>query len=426
MAGVPARGFSGLALHRRRAGIRPARPPEVKLLTKILARAALLACGVIAALIVGEIGLRIAGLAKPAFYTYDRYRGWALRPGAAGWNTREGQAYVRINGEGFRGPETAVAKPPNTLRVAVLGDSFTEAQQLDEDKTFSAVIQRALSACPAVGGREVQVLNFGVNGYGTAQELMTLRHQVWPFLPDIVVLAIFTGNDIVNNSVAMETERCRPFYAYRGGEMLAVGPLFDSPLSRARCMMRFEGRLRFDPRQSAVVRMIDDGWRAVRDRLRGQHNRHRSEPGVELGLSDLIYKPPANQEWRDAWRVTEGLIAQMNREVTAHRAVFVAVTLTTSIQVWPDAGVRAQYMRKLGVDNLSYADSRIADLGRRDGFAVLTLAPPLAAYADRHHVFLHGFKNTGLGQGHWNELGHKLGGDLIAARLCQLLGTQAR
>jgi len=395
----------------------------VKLLATIAARVALLGLGIVAALAVGEVGLRMAGFAKPGFYTYDQYRGWVLRPGATGWDVKEGEAYVRINREGFRGPETSIAKPPGTLRIAVLGDSFTEAQQLPEDQTFSAVIARKLRDCAALGGRKVEVLNFGVNGYGTAQELMTLRHQAWQFSPDIVVLAVFTGNDIMNNSVTLETERCRPFYVYRDGEMVLAGPLWDSPVTRMQCMMRFESRLRFDTHESEVLRVIDGGWRAIKERLPGKHHRHHETAGSELGINDVIYKPPVDPAWREAWRVTEGEIAQMNREVKARGAAFLAVTLSTGIQVWPDPAVRDQYMERLGVKDLWYPDLRIGALGDRDGFPVLVLAQPMQAYAENHHVFLHGFKNTKPGEGHWNELGHRLAGELIGARLCQMIAS---
>jgi hypothetical protein len=249
---------------------------DVTLLKRIAARAALVAFGIFAALVIGEIGLRLLGLAKPAFYTYDQYRGWALRPGAEGWDVKEGEAYVRINHEGFRGPETTIAKPPGTVRIAVLGDSFTEAQQVPEDRTFSAVIARSVADCSALRGRQVQVLNFGVNGYGTTQELMTLRHQVWQFSPDIVVLAVFTGNDIMNNSVTLETERCRPFYVYRDGEMVLAGPLWDSPVTRMRCMMRFESRLRFDTRRAFHPSPFDRNYR------RGLLQQHKNRPGMAV------------------------------------------------------------------------------------------------------------------------------------------------
>lgn len=73
--------------------------------------------------------------------------------------------------------------------------------------------------------------------------------------------------------------------------------------------------------------------------------------------------------------------------------------------------------------DLFYPDSRIEELGRRVGFPVLNLAPAFQAYADQSHVFLHGFANTKLGINHWNEAGHRLAGELIAARLCDLLGN---
>jgi hypothetical protein len=395
----------------------------VTLLKRIAARAALVTFGILAAMLIVEIGLRLLGLAKPAFYTYDQYRGWALRPGAQGWDVKEGEAYVRINREGFRGPETTIAKPPGTVRIAVLGDSFTEAQQVPEDKTFSAVIERSVTDCGALRGRKVQVLNFGVNGYGTTQELMTLRHQVWQFSPDIVVLAVFTGNDIMNNSVILETERCRPFYVYRDGEMVLAGPLWDSPVTRMRCMMRFESRLRFDTRQSEIIKLIDESWRTVKEYLPGKHHKRQQTIGTELGINDVIYKPPADQAWSDAWRVTEGMIEQMNREVKSHGAAFLVVTLSNGIQAWPDPAVRAKYMQRLGVSNLEYPDQRIESLGARDGFPVLALAPPLSAYAEQNDVFLHGFKNTTLGEGHWNELGHRLAGELIAGKLCDMMGS---
>jgi hypothetical protein len=59
------------------------------------------------------------------------------------------------------------------------------------------------------------------------------------------------------------------------------------------------------------------------------------------------------------------------------------------------------------------------------GFDVLNVAPAFQEYADRHHVFLHGFSNTQLGAGHWNAEGHRYGGGLIAGRLCELLRRPA-
>ena len=60
---------------------------------------------------------------------------------------------------------------------------------------------------------------------------------------------------------------------------------------------------------------------------------------------------------------------------------------------------------------------RIAAAGKREGFRVLTLAPAFQAYADQHKTYLHGF-DAGIGAGHWNLAGHRLGGEMMAREVC--------
>src|SRR5262249_26814814 len=149
---------------------------------------------------------------------------------------------VRVNSAGFRGPEWTVAKPPGTFRIAVLGDSFTEAPQVAYEQTFCSVLEGELARCGALTGKKVQVLNFGTDGYGTAQELVTLRRHAWRYSPDLVVLAFFSGNDLRNNSVTLEGDKCRPFYVYDGDKLVLGGPFERSRWFRFSCMMRFESR----------------------------------------------------------------------------------------------------------------------------------------------------------------------------------------
>jgi len=52
---------------------------------------------------------------------------------------------------------------------------------------------------------------------------------------------------------------------------------------------------------------------------------------------------------------------------------------------------------------------------------VTILAPALSAYAEAHHVYLNGFNETSWGSGHWNETGHRLAGETIAASICGTL-----
>ena len=381
---------------------------------RIASHLALGLAGVVAALVIFELGVRVVNHWIPYFYCYDRYRGWGLRPNVQGWYRREGKSFVSINSDGFRGPEFTKAKPPDTVRIAVLGDSYTQAIQVPYDKTFCAVAERQLRRCTSFSGRRVQVLDFGVDGYGTEQEAITLDRQAFAYAPDIVVLAAFLGNDIRNNSVVLEGNQCRPFVVIRGGKLVPAGPFDDSRAFRLWCMARF------DYRDAALPALFKNAWQI----LTAERRIPTPASPVEAAINYNIYKPPADRAWRHAWHVTEALIAAMHDDVSRHGARFLAVTLDTGIQVWPNPRVRENFMKHRGLTDLFYPDKRIQQLGKRMGFEVLTLAPELQQYAQAHHVFLHGFSNTPMGFGHWNELGHRLAGELIAQRICRMENGQ--
>jgi hypothetical protein len=393
-------------------------------------RLGLILAGILIAFAIAETTIRVFNLAPVQFYTYDRYVGWKLKPGASGWQTSEGRALIEVNRDGFRGPDYPLKKPPGTLRIAVLGDSFTEAQQVALDDTFCAVAQHDLQAqCPfVVGGNErpqrlftqVEVINFGCDGYGTAQELLTLRHWVWRYSPDVVVLAFFNGNDVRNNSIVLEGDRCRPFFVHQRRKLVLDGPFEDSWAFRIQCMMRFESR------HSQVLNLMGSGRSQLRQMIRAARTKPHvplkpMPKGVEPGLNNLIYGPPANEAWREAWSVTDDQIDLMNREVTAHGALFLVATFATGIQDDPDHELRIRFMRMVHSENLVYPDDHLRDRGQQRGFAVINLPKPMQEYAEVHQVYLHGFPNTALGTGHWNEDGHRVAGTLLGERIRQLL-----
>src|SRR4028118_2143551 len=101
-----------------------------------LVKLAMLLSAIIFALLVAEIALRIGGYSYPVFYMPDTVRGYALRPGVFGWYRKEGEAYVRINSDGLRDRERPKQKPANTLRIALLGDSFSEALQVPLEDAY--------------------------------------------------------------------------------------------------------------------------------------------------------------------------------------------------------------------------------------------------------------------------------------------------
>jgi len=312
------------------------------------------------------------------------------------------------------------------------------------------VAEHALGGCKGVGARKIQVMNFGTDAYGTAQELITLRRHVWQYSPDLVVLAFFSGNDLRNNSTVLESDRCRPFYVFEDGKLTLGGPFERSRWFYLSCMMRFESR------HSQVLNLIGDAKSDIRSKIKASEARRRSagvstpaararevggrasnggfmpvaerQPAAlmhEEGIEDNIYRPPVTPVWEDAWRVTEGIITMMARETAAHHVPLLVVTLANPPQIYPASSVRGYYLQTYGSTDIFYPDHRIKALGEREGFEVLNLAAPMQAYADEHHVFLAGFKSTKLGVGHWNADGHRLAGELIAQKICEMLSAGA-
>ena len=110
----------------------------------------------------------------------------------------------------------------------------------------------------------------------------------------------------------------------------------------------------------------------------------------------------------------------IQHDVVAHHARLLVVTLANGIQDDPDPVGRAHYLHFAGAGDLFYPNRRIRALGDREGFAVLNVAPPMQRYAGASED-MHGFTNTAVGIGHWNAEGHRLAGELIGARLIEML-----
>jgi hypothetical protein len=110
-------------------------------------------------------------------------------------NNSAGKPYalkISQNRQGFRmfGQQSS-GKP----RVFVIGDSFTQATAVSDDKTYYSVISELL---------DIEVFAYGGGGYGTLQEWLIFDRYFDSLKPDLVLWQ-FSTNDFINNSPALET-----------------------------------------------------------------------------------------------------------------------------------------------------------------------------------------------------------------------------
>ena len=99
------------------------------------------------------------------------------------WWTLEGHAYVKYNRHGFRDVERTLKKPEGTIRIAVLGDSYTQAREVPFETTFVNRAERQLALCNASAGRPIEMLNFGVASFNTPAQISSGAQECGPLIP---------------------------------------------------------------------------------------------------------------------------------------------------------------------------------------------------------------------------------------------------
>lgn len=195
--GVPSRGAAA-PLGTARSGsslTKPARSVLVNLLVVGLASALALA---LAEFVVRALYKQQTVL-FPRYHTDYRYGQYTLRgirPDSDFWHTSpDGSWRFVINDRGFRDVRRfTYAKPAGTFRVLSLGDSHTQGYEVRQEATFSSVLERYLRG----RGLKAEVLNAGVSGFSTAEELAFLENEGYKYEPDVVVLG-FYANDFEDN-----------------------------------------------------------------------------------------------------------------------------------------------------------------------------------------------------------------------------------
>ena len=159
----------------------------------------------------------------------DSTLGWTLNPNADGIFFRPSRGvrgYVTIDDNGIRSNGHPVVPRENSLLI--IGDSTTAGFEVDNDKTFSAVLERRLNE----NGCDYNVYNAGVRGYGTDQSYWRMQRLIKKLKPDHV-LYMFTKNDFDNNrtiKIAYST-LVKPVYIFHD-DKLSIRDLPAQPYAR--------------------------------------------------------------------------------------------------------------------------------------------------------------------------------------------------
>ncbi|MDH5637047.1 MAG: SGNH/GDSL hydrolase family protein [Nitrospinota bacterium] len=168
----------------------------------------LVAIGVLFGLVAGEVTFRALDVLPKPMRTQP-VRDFKLssnpvilyeyRPGIKqGEVTPEGlENKVSTNSAGFRDLERLTEKPEGTYRIIVIGDSTAAGSGVKlGEALFNRILEKQLNA--AGESPRYEVINMGVHGYQTLQEVETLRARGLGYRPDLVI-TLFCHNDFQLN-----------------------------------------------------------------------------------------------------------------------------------------------------------------------------------------------------------------------------------
>jgi len=291
-------------------------------------------------LLVGEVVVRLA--LEPSRYHGEPIElhselGFRGVPGfRATLNDALGPYTVVLDSDGLRGSGLSDSQSADgALRVVFLGDSFlfTAGRRDEELMTVRTV------AALAEHGIVAEVANLSASDYGTGQELLLLQLLGPGLRPDVVVLALYPGNDLINNSLALA-----------GTSSVSVGD-YIRPY-----VVEESGRLRV--RWSHPLR----SWLRRHSRLFAVAERHLLAIGTERRIAWLMPWPPAprlgdrlrrgaaprehlelfrhpapGSRWEAAWRDTFALLRALRDEVGRLGARLLVLVIPTVDQVHSNA-----------------------------------------------------------------------------------------
>lgn len=317
-------------------------------------------------------------------------------------------ATTRFNHEGMHDVEHAVEKPEGVYRIAVVGDSYVEAMQYPLEDAYFRVLERQLKEA----GKQVEVLAFGVGGFGTLQAYHLLKEYAFKYEPDLVILSFFSYNDVRNNSFALERSLDMPYATLdEDGELV-----FEPFKLREEYVKTFESPLRtlvFE--RSHLVRFI---YRLSNHSVTFRNflaHLGLQTPALEgrtkQDVIDELYMVDTSPVWDEAWRVTEALIRNMQSESKNRGAEFLLFSLSNDDQLSEAKFARIENKYPGIKLDRKLPEHRLTELSQREGIHYLAALPAMERLHEKG-VMVHPECH-----GHWSQEANLLAGKLLSRHL---------
>lgn len=347
-------------------------------------------------------------------YAFDMYVGSRRISRDDYWYTsREFRIRQQYNTAGMRGNRDYPAEPaPGVNRIALIGDSFTEAREVEAALTWGSLLENRLD--------RTEILNFGVAGYSAVQSLGVYRYYASGWQPRTVIY-LAVGNDWEEN-VSKEVKR---LYGIGSGNAVEFMPLPPEnwPARQGRSLLNtlhlatVGRRLFFTAVQLPAIgcnlfRWLHAGSAASaspdQPPCSGKDRRGVHSDAVSAWQTDMLYyrfllcPREAFSETGTCGPESRGELDSMHREIMAA----VVGDMTRSVR---SSG--GEFVIALSSVLLDWQRDQLMELARLHGAHVIDLLPEAAA------DYVVGKSWHWCHDGHWNGWGNYRAAEVMAAGL---------
>jgi lysophospholipase L1-like esterase len=288
---------------------------------------------------------------------------------------------VSINKQRIRNKNIAYTRDPLRKRIVCLGDSVSWGYGVNDDETFCVNLEKLL--------QNTDVINMGVPGYCTGDELLLYQYEGYKYNPDIVMLCFFMGNDIVENNLDSTLMKSYPMNFFSLRDKKLIIERFHIGVAKTMAYWFYE--------HSYVVNFLGSLCHPYKRDTKDVTDTHswvyeyNEKRWLNLGATfyrhppfTYLETPPGLKEYRNytgwlrpvkrcyyAVELTKQLLLAFKSDVRAHNTQFIVVFFPSSIQLAlteqnPDYANRAQteLMKFCANNRISYFDLCAAFLER--------------------------------------------------------------
>jgi lysophospholipase L1-like esterase len=296
----------------------------------------------------------------------DPLTGWVQKPNLDinektdyGW-----RVHFQTNEDGLAPPTARKIRVAGKKRIMIFGDSTVVGRAVPQDETVTAFLQQML----AKQGSEVEVINCGVEGYGTDQSLLRMKQLVPLYRPDLVFYCLCDNN--FGRNVSTENFGWpKPIF-----KLLPDGSLEMSPPDLNKRVHQDFGPVRY-VQYSALYRFLQPAIFVLRAKLGNWQDRNL------LGLAPEIFYSPEDMERID-WQLFRALLVRMKEVCAQNGAQFLLYTHPSLGEVWEPFirdTEKGKGLKPGQYDRLAL-EKRLQQIAAEEKFAFISLVPYFQAH----------------------------------------------